>query len=49
MKEVVEDGVVTPVIATLLEGDRAEVEDVVEGLVVATEGTRSGSTFVHAF
>ena len=35
--------------ATLLKRDRAEVQNMVEGLVVTTEGTRSGCMFVHAF
>ena len=35
--------------ATLLKRDRAEVQNMLEGLVVTTEGTRSGCTFVHTF
>ena len=41
--------IVVPGKATLLKRDRAEVQNMVEGLVVTTEGTRSGCTFVHAF
>ena len=40
--------IVAPGKATLLKRDPAEVQNMVEGLVVTTEGTRSGCTFVHA-
>ena len=41
--------IVVPGKATVLKRDRAEVQNMVEVcLVVTTEGTRSGCTFVHA-
>ena len=39
--------IVVPGKAALLKRDRAEVQNMVEGLVATTE--RSGCTFVHAF
>ena len=41
--------IVAPGKATLLKRDGAEVQNMVEGLVVTTEATRSGCTSVHAF